>query len=358
MHGFGCSSYSFRELVEGLGRKGVHAVAIDLPGSGFSDKSVVVEEESSGGLFGSLWEIYREIREKGLFWGFDQLVEKGYVDHEEIASKGFKKEIIKPIELGSEEMGRVLGQVIEAMGLAPVDLVLHDLALGLSANWVLENTGLVRSLTLLDVSSSAPAFPLWLLEMPVISEVVLGFRFVFNEVVKYCCSKSFDESDLLAHRVLLKGREGRKAVVRMGKKMNCSFDLIEWGNSVEAKGLPVQVIWSYVWSKEWKEEGDKVANSLPKASFILHSGGRWPRDDVADELARSISQFLCKLRKPVRQNEDELNPKHTPKMFDEAKHDESHLHHDDHGSHSHEHGPTHYAGYMNDAYGFANAWAS
>lgn len=338
--------------MELLGQKEICAIAVDLPGSGFSEKSMMVEEESSGGVFGPLWEIYSEIREKGLFWGFDQLVEKGYVDQEEISSKGFKKEIVKPIELGSEEMARFLGQVIEEMGVAPVDLVLHDSALVLSANWVLENTGLVRSLTLVDTSSSSPAFPLWVLEMPVIREVVLGFGFVFKRVVEYSCSKSIDGPDLEAHRVLLKGRDGRKAVVGMGKKMNCSFNLMEWGSFVEAKGLPMQVIWSNGRSKEWIEEGNKVANSLPKASFITHSGGRWPQDDVADELAESISQFLSKLPKPTRQIEDEPIPEHIQKKFVETKDNGNHLHHD------HDNGHIHFSGYMDDAYGLGNAWAS
>ena len=82
VHGLGCSSYTFRKIVESLGFKGLHAVAIDLPGSGFSDKSMVVTEEGSGGGLGRVWEIYSEIKEKGLFWGFDQLIEQRYVDYE------------------------------------------------------------------------------------------------------------------------------------------------------------------------------------------------------------------------------------------------------------------------------------
>lgn len=329
--------------MELLGQKEICATAIDLPGSGFSDKSIMVEEESSGGVLGPFWEIYSEIKEKGLFWGFDQLVEKGYIDQEEISRKGFKREIVKPIELGSDEMGRVLRQVIDTMGLSPVDLILHDSALGLSANWVLQNTKLIRSLTLVDTSSSSTAFPLWALEMPVIREVVLGFGFAFKSVVENCCSKSISGSDLEAHRVLLKGRDGRKAIVGMGKKMNSSFNLMEWGTFVETKGLPMQVIWSNDWSKEWKEEGKKVANSLPRASFVTPSGGRWPQNDVADELAESISQFLSILSKPIKQNEDESFRERINKKFDEAKDSDNRVYS---------------AGYMDDAYGLGNAWAS
>ncbi|KAK4769559.1 hypothetical protein SAY86_027709 [Trapa natans] len=45
IHGLGLSSYSFRSVIEYLGSKGVCAVAIDLPGSGFSDRTIVVEED-------------------------------------------------------------------------------------------------------------------------------------------------------------------------------------------------------------------------------------------------------------------------------------------------------------------------
>lgn len=341
-----------------MAHKGLHAVAIDLPGSGFSDKSnIVVEERENVGVVGSrsVWEIYNEIKDKGLFWGFDQLVENGYVDYVE-KEKVSKMEIVKPIELGAEEMGRVLGQVIDSMGLGPVDLVLHDSAFGLGANWVSENLGFVRSVTILDGTWSGTALPLWVLQVPVVREVVLGFGFVFRRVVVWCCSKSGDGGvDVEAHRVLLKGRDGRRAALGMGKKLNCSFDLAEWGSLDGVKGLPKQVIWSTDSSKEWREEGIRVASALPRASFVSHSGGRWPQDDTADELAESIYQFVSSLPKSTRQlKEEEPVPEHIQKMFDEVKaSDHQHEHHHGHGGHDH----SHEAGFM-DAYGLGHGWAS
>ncbi|CAI9769007.1 unnamed protein product [Fraxinus pennsylvanica] len=111
-------------------------MAIDLPGSGFSDKSMAVIEENVGVnvVFGNMWNVYGDIKKKGLFWRFDQLIEQGYVSHEEIENH--------------------------------VDLVLHDSALGLSANWISENQGSVRSVVFLDAAPSGMALPLWALEMP------------------------------------------------------------------------------------------------------------------------------------------------------------------------------------------------
>nr|GMD46843.1 protein AUXIN RESPONSE 4 [Ipomoea batatas] len=358
VHGLGCSTFAFQKIVKSLGQKGVHAVAIDLPGSGFSDKSVVVEEESGdGGGVVSLWDVYNEIREKGLFWGFDQLVEKGYVNYEE--NEVPKRKRVKAIELDPEEMGRVLGQVIEAMGLAPVDLVLHDSALSLSANWVSENPGILRSVTILDSEPSATALPLWALGVPVIREAVLHSGFLFKRLLeKYCC-ESVSKSDAEAHRILLAGRDGRRAVVGMGKRLNYSLDLAEWSASDGVKALPMQVIWSTGLSKEWSENGQRVAASLPRAKFVTHSGGRWPQEHSADEIAESIYHFVSPLPKSIKQSEEEQVPEHIQKMLNEAQ-NSGHDHHHHHHGHGHEHHDGHghgnaHAGYM-DAYGLGHGW--
>lgn len=276
VHGFGCSSFAFRGIVKSLGLKGVHAVAIDLPGSGFSDKSMVVVEENvgGGGVLGGLWEVYNEIQEKGLFWGFDQLIEKGHVNYES-EIRVSKREVVKVVELGAEEMGRVLSQVINEMGLTPVDLVLHDSALGLSANWISENSRLVRSVILLDSLPSRTALPLWALEVPVVREVILGVGFVFERILAKFCLKSVAKSEAEAHRILLKGRDGRRSAIGMGKRVNYSLDLSEWGGLDEVKVLPMQVIWSNGSFSEWSEEGNWVGDALPQATFVSHSGGPW-----------------------------------------------------------------------------------
>lgn len=113
--------------------------------------------------------------------------------------------------------------------------------------------------------------------MPVVREVVLGFKFVFARVMEQCCSRSVGAVDLEAHRIFLKSKGGRGSVVGMGKKMNYSLDLAEWSSSDAVKGLPMQVIWSSGWSEEWSEEGRRVADALPRATFVTHSGGRWPQ---------------------------------------------------------------------------------
>ncbi|KAL4034583.1 hypothetical protein IC575_003237 [Cucumis melo] len=350
VHGLGLSSYSFRKVLDSLGSKGVRALAFDLPGNGFSDKSTAEIDESSNGVLGRLLDVYNLIHEKGIFWAFDQIIETGQIPYEEIQKHVPKRKILKPIGLGPEEIGSILGQIIDTIGLTPVHLVLHDSALSMAGYWVAENSGFVRSLTLIDTLSK-PSLPLWLLELPVVREVILGSNFVYSRLIKLCCSKGNDAPlDVEAHRVLLKGLGGRRAVVSMGKKLNDSFDIAEWGGLDDLKSVPMQVIWSNGWSNEWSTEGRRVAEVLPQASFVEHSGGRWAQEDVADVVADSISQFISSLPPTVRKTE-EPTPEHIHEVFDQSMNSDHHHHHHDHGSHG-----IHGAGYM-DGYGLGSqAW--
>lgn len=119
------------------------------------------------------------------------------------------------------------------------------------------------------------------------------------------------------------------------------------------------MFWKCQWSKEWSEEGRKVADALPQAKFVTHTGGRWPQENAADELAENIVKFVSSLPKSVRRVEEEPIPEHIQKMLDEAK--DGHHHHHGHGGHGHHdghgHAQTHGAGYM-DAYGLGHGWGS
>ncbi|KAF2316876.1 hypothetical protein GH714_042244 [Hevea brasiliensis] len=133
---------SFRKSIDLLGSKEIHRIVFDLPGNGFSDKSVEVSEERGNGILERILDAYGLINEKGLFWVFDNMVETGMV-----------------------------------------------------ANWVLENSNLVRSITLSDTGSK-PALPLRALKMPVIREVVLGSNFAYEKLIRLCCSKRIGGLDL------------------------------------------------------------------------------------------------------------------------------------------------------------------
>ncbi|KAK1582421.1 hypothetical protein Q3G72_014778 [Acer saccharum] len=352
VHGLGVSSFSFRGMVESLGSRGVRVIAVDLPGSGFSDRSTMEVAERSDGSLQRLRDVYGLIQEKGIFWAFDQIVETGQIPYEEIMkSRVLERKSVKSIELGSEELGRVLGQVIQTMNLAPVHLVLHDSALLMSANWVSENSGLVKSITLVDTGLK-PALPSLVLGLPLIREFLLGSSLAYERLIRSCCVKKIGGFDFQASRVLLKGRDGSRSIAEMGRRLNYSFNIGEWGGSDAIKGLPIQVLWS----KEWSEEGRQAAEALSQAKFVEHSGGRWPQEDTADELAENIAEFVSSLPKSVRQTEEEHIPEHIQMMFDKEQTGDHHHdhHHQSHGGHDHHHGHGN-ADYM-DAYGLGNAW--
>lgn len=300
---------------------------------------------------------------KGLFWGFDQLVETGQIPYEGIASRDSRRNGVKSSGYGSAEMGRVIGQVMDSMALAPVHLVLHDSALGAGANWVLMNPGLVQSVTLIDPAAEFVAFPSWMLGPPVIGELLLASQFLFERLLRLCCSRSLDGSAAEAYRLLLKGKDGRKAVVAAGKALNYSFDLGEWTSSDVVKDMEFQVMWSNSWSDRWIDEGRRAASAIPRAKFASHSGGRWPQEDAAEEISGKIVQFVSSLPKSVRQKNEEPLPEHIQKMFDQAsddQYDHHHHHHHGHGhshghGHGHGHGLEHAAGYF-DMYGLGQGW--
>ncbi|KAL2345688.1 hypothetical protein Fmac_006973 [Flemingia macrophylla] len=355
VHGQALSSFSYRHLAKSIASMGLHAVSVDLPGNGFSDKFFEASVEGVSGVLGRFWHVYSEIQEKGIFWAFDQIVETGEIPYEEIQARMSKRKVRKPLDLGPQDMGKVLGEVIDSMGLAPVHLVLHDSALGFCSHWVSKRAESVRSVTLIDTGAEG-AFPVWAAEVPVVREVVLGVSFVYAKVVGLCCSGKVGGEEMEALRVLLKGGDGGRAVVNAWKRMNSSFDLAEWGEGLS--DVPMQVLWSAGSSQEWSREGERIARALPRATFVTHSGGRWAQEDVAVEIGEKISRFVLSLPKSVRKVEQESIPDHIQKMLDEAKsngHD-SHQHH----SHSHGHGHDdhsdahiHGANYM-DAYGLGH----
>ncbi|CAO2836685.1 unnamed protein product [Amaranthus hypochondriacus] len=353
IHGLGCSSFTFRNVVDDLASKGLFAVALDLPGFGFSDKTVVRERDIVGdpGVFERFIEVYEEIKEKGIFWGFDNLIESGHLPYEEGKPRISTRKVVEPLDLGAQEMDRVLGQVIDSMGLAPLHLVLHDSALVMGANWVVKNAGRLRSITLIDTMPRGMALPIWALQVPVLRDVVLSVDYAFERLMSSCCSKKFKGSSLEAHRVLMKGRDGRETTVGIGKKLNQSFDLAEWASMDEFKSMPMQVLWSGSWSQEWNEEGKRVTEAVSQAKFINHSGGRWPQDDTSSELAEKINSLISSLPKTERIVDDEPLPEHIQKKLDEAKAGGNHHHHGHHDGHIHDDGA--HAGYM-DAYGLGH----
>ncbi|CAA7395416.1 unnamed protein product [Spirodela intermedia] len=331
LHGLGCSSYSFREVLQSLGALGLRAVAIDLPGAGFSDK--LVSRRGWGWPGALVWarELYSDIKVKGLFWGFDQLIETGHIAYEGNRIRVPDKKIDEESPFESETLSRIVAQVIDSLELVPVHLVLHDSALAVGAHWVTGNPGAVSSVTLVDTSSESAAFPSWIVGVPLLGELFLRSRFVFSGLLKLCCSRSMDAAAAEAHLHLLNRNNGRNAVVEAGRVLNFSFSVGDWGASEALAAVPLQVLWSNTWSDRWIDEGRRIADAVPQAKFFHHFGGRWPQEGASAEIAEKIAEFVSPL------------PKSNQRTLEEPLSGRSLDHHQDHVA-------------FPDPYGFGHGW--
>lgn len=355
VHGFGASSFSFRDVISILASKGIHAVALDLPGFGFSDKSSLQTDRRWGGLIGRVKDVYLDIKEKGLFWGFDQLVETGempYVQYEPRVTKSYQA-----LQCAPQELSQSLKQVIDSLSLGPVHLVVHDTGFETGAIWAASNPSFVRSITLIDAAPHNPSVPSWVLKVPGVGELVTHFPLLQLGLLRMCCSKFMDRSVAEAHGILWRTKNGRRASVEIGNRANASFDLKSWADADSVKEVPMQILWGNNWSKDWQREGDQIAKVLPRAVFVSHSGGRWPQEDVAKEIAEALASFISSFPPTARTVTEEALPEHIQKMFDEVggdhhhsnsdlhNHIHTHQHGHDHGDHGHSHGAAYMDGY-------------
>lgn len=106
------------------------------------------------------------------------------------------------------------------MGLVFLYLVLYDLVLVMGVNWVVENVGLLRSFIFIDFMYRGIVLFLWVFEILVICEVVLGVDYVFRRLIDSCCLKMVVIFSVEVYRVFLKGRDGKEVIVGIGKKLN------------------------------------------------------------------------------------------------------------------------------------------
>lgn len=329
LHGLACSSYSFRHIIKLLGSRGVHAIAIDLPGSGFSDKFEPFEIKEVG-FFGWVFSVLTEIREKGIFWGFDQLVETGEVPNGGKDSNFNKKDEV----FFSEIMGDIVGEVFDVMLEGkPFHLVLHDSAWGAVLGWVAKNPSSVKSVTFIDSSpNEAPAFPFRVLDTPVLGELVLRSKTLYGWLIKLCCLRSERANDVAeVYRLLLNERNLKRGIVGFGKGLNYSFDLGEWMTLSRANDLNFQVIWSRMWSDRWIDEGKRISKVFPDLRFSWHYGGRWPQEDAAEEIATAIAQFVLSLPKSVSPtNKDHHEGMTTKDDIDNIHNSRQYIHENDH----------------------------
>ncbi|CAO2141958.1 unnamed protein product [Urochloa humidicola] len=274
--GLAAGSFSFRRVLFSLSSRGIHAVALDLPGQGLSPSPP------------ARTSALREIMDRGIFHAFEHLVQTGEVPYQEEPAAP-----PSPSPHAPAEAAAAVARAVEALGVAPVHLVLHDSSLAAGTAFASANPGAVRSVTLVDATASLPAFPTAVFDVPVLGRLALRVPALFRGLVRLCCARGIGVEEAEAHRAAMRGEGRTLGVIEGWKAMNHSFQLGEWrGSSDEVRRLPMMVLWSGTWSDIWIDEGKKVAAALPDAKFIYHSGGRWPQEDAYEEISGLIAEFI------------------------------------------------------------------
>ncbi|XP_044947574.1 protein AUXIN RESPONSE 4 [Hordeum vulgare subsp. vulgare] len=289
--GLAAGSFSFRRLLSSLSSRGLVAASVDLPGQGLSPPPAAPPPRTNP---------LREIMDRGIFHAFEHLVETGEVPFQEAApepSHSF---------YAASEAAAAVARAVDALGLAPVHLVLHDSALAAGAAFVSANPTAVQSVTLIDATATLPAFPAAVLGVPVLGRLVLRVPALFKGLMRLSCARGMDAEEADAHRAAMRGQGKSDAVFEAWKAMNQSFDLAEWrSSSEEVKRLPMMVLWSGSWSDQWIDEGKKVTKALPDAKFIYHYGGRWPQVDASEEISKLIAEFVTMLPTPATEHQSQ-----------------------------------------------------
>ncbi|KAM0922374.1 hypothetical protein ACQ4PT_006217 [Festuca glaucescens] len=112
--GLAAGSFSFRRLLSSLSSRGLVAAAIDLPGQGLSPPPPAPPPRTNP---------LREIMDRGIFHAFEHLVETGEVPFQEGAPEASHS------FYAAAEAAAAAARAVDALGLAPVHLVIHDSAL-------------------------------------------------------------------------------------------------------------------------------------------------------------------------------------------------------------------------------------
>ncbi|KAJ1275765.1 hypothetical protein BS78_05G161600 [Paspalum vaginatum] len=286
--GLAAGSFSFRRVLSSLSSRGVLASALDLPGQGLSPTPPATAAPARASAL-------REIMDRGVFHAFEHLVQTGEVPYQEEPAAPLARSPHAP-----DEAAAAVARAVEALGVGPVHLVLHDSALAVGAAFASANPGAVRSVTLIDAAASLPAFPAAVFDVPVLGRLVLRVPALVRGFLRLCCARGMGAEEAEAHRAAMRGEGRAEGVVLAWKAMNHSFQLGEWRvSSEEVRRLPMMVLWSGTWSDRWIDEGKKVAAALPDAKFVYHSGGRWPQEDASEEISGMIAEFVTSTEEAV-----------------------------------------------------------
>jgi len=120
---------------------------------------------------------------RSIFHVFEHLVQTGEVLYQEAPA------VVPPARRSPhalDEAATAVTRAAEALGVAPVQPMLHDSALAAGAAFASANTGAVRSMTLVNAAASLLAFSVAVFDMPVLRRLVLRVSALFRGLVRLC----------------------------------------------------------------------------------------------------------------------------------------------------------------------------
>ncbi|XP_024534297.1 protein AUXIN RESPONSE 4 [Selaginella moellendorffii] len=299
LHGMGSSSFIYRKVQPLLAAAGFRVVALDLPGSGLSDKFTLEEwKRELGGLewlAAAARAVVKEIADKGFLWRLEQMFETGALPAAATRDMPAEKvEIVKwPVGGDTQEQAQALAQLLRS--LLPIQdldlhLVAHDTASEVARAYSVATAASsmrVRSVTILDSSPARPALPVLLLGSPGVGSALLRSTLAYAWLVRRCCMPTLPVDVARAHAFLLRRGNGRAALLEMARMANSS--VTPWRGA----DIAMQLLWACGWSEQWKTEGERASQMLaPGSLFRCHTGSRWPQEDVPQEVSDAIKNLV------------------------------------------------------------------
>lgn len=248
LHGVPSSSFLYRKMMTPLAGQGFRAVAFDFPGMGLSGKPAGAP--------------------------YDWHTLAGWVD-----------------------------AVVEALGIAPVHLVAHDIGGPIGFEWAIKHGDKVRSLTImntiLDVAVFKRPFPMWLYCVPVVRQIMMltqntvAFMPIMRKIgVKHRESVTF--ADVASYLALLAHDGGRQPFL----DIMSGFDLSPAHGRFLLEGLkklkaPMQLVWGEHEIAIPRHQVETIQQHLPLKEVHWVDARHFLQEDRPEDCARHVAAF-CK----------------------------------------------------------------
>lgn len=250
LHGVPASSFLYRKMIPLLAKRGLRGASFDLPGLGFSDKPA------------------------GAAYDWHTLA--GWID-----------------------------EVVNALNLAPVHLVVHDICGPIGFEWAIKHPEKVKSVTImntiLDVAVFSPPFPMWLYRVPVVRQIMMYTQnaVLFAPIMRRIGVQHKDRisfSEISTYLALLAHNHGRQPFL----DIMAGFDLTrEFGNylreGMQKLNVPMQMIWGEHEIAIPRHQCDYIQKHLPLKHVHWVDARHFLQEDQAEACVKHTADFCLEV---------------------------------------------------------------